>query len=130
MKHHSLSLLAAGLLAVSAGVPATAQQTTALSIGARVAPLCRINVDPATADGEIPSVRVQCGRSGLRVLRVTTDRGDGLQPVTTFAGNQLRAGGEMRFVVAQPLATVASLLPVFAPPPQPNRQPVTVTLDF
>lgn len=115
---------------MSVAAPAWAQQSAALSVGARVAPQCRISVDPADVAGQSPSVRVQCGRSGLRVLRVTTDRGDGLLPIATFAGRQMRAGGEVAFVIAQPLATVASLLPVIAPPPPVDRRPVTVTLDF
>lgn len=119
------AIVATALVPAAAG----AQQSAVLTVGARVAPTCTITVDATTA-GDAPSARVQCGRRGLRVVRVTTDRGDGLQPVTTFAGRQLKAGGEVRFVVAQPLATVASLLPVFAAPPQPERRAVTVTLDF
>lgn len=118
------ALFAAGLFPATAG----AQQSAVLTVGARVAPTCLITVDTESKDA--PAVRVQCGRSGLRVVRVTTDRGDGLQPVTTFAGRQLAAGGDVRFVVAEPLATVASRLPVFAAPPPPDRRPVIVTLDF
>ena len=116
--------------ALVAGAGFASAQATAMSVGARVAPQCRISVDTAPDATEAPGVRVTCGRAGLRVLRVTTDRGDGLEPVTTFAGNQLRAGGEVRFMVVQPLATVASLLPVFSMPASPDRRPVTVTLDF
>jgi hypothetical protein len=120
--------LVLGALLAAAGLASA--QTTALSVGARVSPQCRISVDASPDATQAPGVRVTCGRAGLRVLRVTTDRGDDLAPVTTFAGNQLRAGGEVRFMVVQPLATVASQLPVFAMPAQPNRKPVTVTLDF
>lgn len=119
------AILVAGLFPSAA----VARQSATLSVGARVAPTCAIHVDASTTSDRA-GVRVQCGRSGLRVLRVTTDRGDGLQPVVTFAGNQLRAGGEVTFVVAQPLATLASRLPVLAAPPQPDRRPVIVTLDF
>lgn len=122
---------AGAIAALSFPALAGAQQAAALSVGARVVPTCTISVDPSTTlDAQSSNVRVQCGRSGLRMLRVSTDRGDGLQPVTTFASRQLRAGGEVAFVVAQPLATVANLLPVFAMPPGPDRRPVTVTLDF
>jgi hypothetical protein len=127
VRFRSLSV-AVGASLVIAGVASA--QTTALTVGARVAPQCRINVDAAPDATQAPGVRVTCGRAGLRVLRVTTDRGDGLEPVTTFAGNQLRAGGEVRFMVVEPLATVASLLPVFAMPAQPDHKPITVTLDF
>jgi hypothetical protein len=111
--------------------PAQARQSTALSIGARVAPKCSITVEPSTTrDDQSPAVRVQCGRSNLHVLRVTTDRGDDLRPLTTFAGSQLQAGGEVVFVVPVTLDTVASRLPVIAPPPPPDRRPIRVTLDF
>jgi hypothetical protein len=127
----SRSALAALLVAGLLPSLAVARQSATLSVGARVAPACAIHVDaPTISDANRAGVRVQCGRSGLRVLRATTDRGDGLQPVVTFAGKQLRAGGEVTVVVAQPLATVASRLPVLAAPPQPDRRPVLVTLDF
>jgi hypothetical protein len=128
-RHHFI--LSSVAIVLASATSAAAQQSAALSVGARVAPQCSINVEPSTTlDDLSPAVRVRCGNRGLRVLRVSTDRGDGLKPSTTFAGSQLRAGGEVVFVVAQPLATLASRLPVFAPPPQPDRKPVRVTLDF
>jgi len=121
---------AATTLAAFCAVPVFAQ-SAGLSVGARVAPQCRFNVEStAFEDGRSPGVRVQCGRSGLRVLRVTTDRGDGLQPTATIAGRQMLAGGEMFYLAAQPLATVASLRPTFAPPPPVDPRPITITLDF
>lgn len=121
------AFFAAGLFPAAA----VAQQSTALAVGARVAPTCTIRVDPSTTrDADSSGVRVLCGRNGLRALRVSTDRGDVLHTFATLTGAQLRAGGEVAFVVAQPLATVASRLPVFAAPPAPGRSPVTVTLDF
>jgi hypothetical protein len=124
----SLAVLLASALFPSS---ADGRQAAGLSIGARVAPTCTISVDPTTiAEADSAGARVQCGRNALRVLRVTTDRGDGLEPVTTLAGRQLLAGGEVRVVVSQPLATVASLMPVLAPPAPLDRKPVLVTFDF
>jgi hypothetical protein len=130
-RHHLASFPVAVAIVLVAVSGAAAQQTAALSVGARVAPTCSVSVEPSTTrDDFSPAVRVRCGNSGLRVLRVSTDRGDGIRPTTTFAGSQLPAGGEVVFVVPVTLVTVASRLPVVAPPPPPERRPVRVTLDF
>jgi hypothetical protein len=120
-----------GLAAQPQVSQAQPQAQTAMRVGATVAPRCTITVDQSVvADDRSPSVRVVCSRSGLRSLRVTTSRGDSIQPTTTFAGAQLQAGGEVVFVVPIVLATVASNLPVIAPPAPPDRRPITLTLDF
>jgi len=103
-----------------------------MQVGATTKPQCRITVDDySVSDDGSPAVKVTCGKAGLRALRVSTNRGDGIAPTMTFAGSQLLAGGEVVFVVPQILATLTSTrLPVIAPPPPPDRRPVTVTLDF
>ena len=125
------SAAAAATVAALCGVPVLAQ-TAAMHVGATVAPRCRINVEPDANDaGRGPGVRVQCGRAGLKALRVTTDRGDGLRPMITVAGRQMLAGGDVLYLAPpQPLATLASLRPAFAPPPPADQRPVTITLDF
>jgi hypothetical protein len=126
----------AGLIVLALAAPAREasaqpQAQGAMRVGATVAPRCTISVDTSVvADDRNPSVRVVCSRSGLRKLRVTTSRGDNVQPTTTFAGAQLQAGGEVAFVIPVVLATVAGSLPVFAPPAPPDRRPLTLTLDF
>lgn len=102
-----------------------------MRVGTTVAPQCTISVDSSVlTDDRSPSVRVVCSRAGLRSLRVTTSRGDNLEPTTTFASAQLQAGGERLFVVPVVLATVASNLPVISMPAPPDRRPLTLTLDF
>jgi hypothetical protein len=121
------ALFMAGLFPAVAG----AQQSAGLSVGARVAPHCTISVDRvAVLDADNSGVRVVCGKSALRALRISTDRGDILEAFTTLASAMRRAGGEVAVAVPQLLGTVASRLPVFAMPAQPERRPVLVTLDF
>jgi len=126
--------LTVGAMVVGFGViPAIAgAQSAMMQVGATVKPQCRITVDDfSVSDDRSPAVKVTCGKAGLRALRVSTNRGEGIAPAMTFAGSQLLAGGEVVFVVPQILATLTSTrLPVIAPPPPPDRRPVTVTLDF
>lgn len=112
-------------------VLAQGQDRGAMQVGATVAPRCTVSIDVTeVTDDRSPSVRVVCSRSGLRNLRVSSSRGDTVQPTATFVGAQRQAGGELVFVVPVVLATVASNLPIITVPAQPDRRPFTVTLDF
>jgi hypothetical protein len=120
----------AGVAAWSPGVLAQAP-TAAMQVGATVAPQCRIVVDePATDADRSPSVRVTCGRRGLRVLRVSSSSGtdSAARQLAAMELSGMRAGGEVAFVVPHALATVASRDPFVAPPAA--REPVVITLDF
>lgn len=122
----ALALIAVFTLVASAG--SLQAQSSALQVGANVAPQCLITVDDQS-DDRSPAVTVSCGASTLRALRVTTTRGEAIVPVQAASGRQLRAGGDFVFVVAQPVAAVASLGSTV--PASTHRQAnVTVTLDF
>jgi hypothetical protein len=106
------------------------QSSSAMRVGATVAPQCRIDVGAATtSDDRSPALRVTCGRRELRTLRVTRDEGRAIQPVAALESSLLRAGGEVVFVVPREIGAVASLTPSL-PAAAPARQPVVVTLDF
>lgn len=135
MKHlirsHSIqgSVLTIGsLLALSfASLPSVAvAQQSAMQVGAYVAPKCRIDVDETTiVRGRI---RVACGRSAFRVLRVSTDSGERLEPLAPLAATP-QAGGELVFPVPRSRRMVASVVPVTSPP-QLTQRALTVTFDF
>jgi len=76
---------------------AIAQTQATLVVGATVVPHCRISVDNGVAAGG-PAVTASCAASSLRVLRVTTSRGESIRP---RAGHRVRAGGDAVFVVAR-----------------------------
>lgn len=103
------------LAIVFAGLPSVvvAQQSAAMRVGAYVAPKCRIDVDEATTAGG--NIRVACGRSTFRLLRVSTDRDERLEPLAPLAAT-LQAGGELVFPVPRP--------------PQLTQRTLTVTFDF
>ncbi len=109
-------LTVGSLLAISfAGLPsvAVAQQSAAMQVGASVAPRCRIDVDEAPT--AVEGIRVACGRSAFRTLRVSTDQGDRLEPVAPLAATQ-HAGGELVFRLPSS--------------PQLTRRGLIVTVDF
>jgi hypothetical protein len=122
------ALALTAIFAVVASAGSLHAQSSALQVGARVAPQCLITVDDQS-DDRSPAVTVSCGASTLRALRVTTTRGEEIVPVQAANLRQLKAGGDFVFVVAQPVAAVASLGSVL---PASARRPgsVTVTLDF
>jgi hypothetical protein len=121
-----LALAAAG----SRAVLAQGAVTAAMQVGAAVHPQCRITVDEATTvDPQSPAVHVTCGRSALQALRVTSRLGATMLPVTASENGNLRAGGEVVFVVPNALTIVASRVPFVASAPAPH-DPVVVTLDF
>lgn len=104
-----------------------------LRVGARVAPACSILAEPSDADaGNSASVRVMCGRSALRALRVSmaSGSGDDVTPVATLAGRQRLSGGEVVFTVPNLVATLASLRPVLGLPHATEPPTVVVTLQF
>jgi hypothetical protein len=123
--------IAVSLVVSPTSASAQGRATSTLSVIARVAALCTVTVDETVASSDrSPAVRVACSRSGLRALRVTTNRGDSIELSTTFLGVERRAGGEVEFFVPVVLATLASTRPATAPVPPLDRAPVTVTLDF
>src|SRR4051812_43461324 len=104
MKRFGRSRLAAAVVLASAAAcprDVLAQApAAAMHVGATVAPQCRILVDEATtADDRSPSVRVTCGRRGLRVLRVTSGPVTGVRPIAALDKGGLRAGAEFVFLV-------------------------------
>ena len=98
--------LAALLIGAQAGqAPAT------LQVSATVAPHCSFVVENAAASGR-PAVRASCGASKLHVLRATAGGGAALARI---GGRQVRAGGDVLFVVSRT---------------ETGRGAVLVTLDF
>ena len=89
------------LLAVSTPDEARAQgtATATLQVSVRVVRYCSVSADSSAVDSNT-SVRVMCGRSALRALRVSAapDAAEYLIPLVA-AGPQRLAGGEMTFTV-------------------------------
>jgi hypothetical protein len=134
-------LCGAVVVAFSAPVPAFAQQSAhttisqqsvQMTVSARVEAQCLIEVQQAQApdDGQAPGVRVVCGRTAVRHLRVTSDRHGSLRPTVMASAQQMVAAEEVFYSMAQPMAALASLEPVLPPAAPIDDQPVTVTLDF
>jgi hypothetical protein len=121
------------LLALSVPPAVRAQGVAALRVGARVAPACSVFVDSSAADvSTSPSVRVVCGRSALRALRVSADSGSGedIAPVVGVAGRQQLSGGEVVFTVPSLVATLASRGLVSSLPRATQPATVVITLHF
>ena len=106
-----VACVAAGVLSC---LPVAVQTQAPLQVSVTVVPHCRISVDGSSAAGG-PAVTASCAASTLRVLRVTTSRGDSIRP---RAGRQLHAGGDAVFVVSH------------SEPSTDLGRTIVVTLDF
>jgi hypothetical protein len=105
--------------------------TAGLRVAARVAPVCSIMTgSPEAAAFTAPSVRLLCGRSELRTLRVSTDSGEDVVGMSDPAARQWLSGGEVVFPLPTILATVASRDLQGALPRKAESASFVVTLHF
>lgn len=109
-----LAAVAVVAAALSPAVALAQSQEGVMQARVTVVPHCRISVESAPVAGE-PTVTASCATSTLRVLRVTTSRGESIRPRT---GRRLRAGGDAVFVVSRSQV------------PDRESRTVVVTLDF
>lgn len=110
---------------------AQGQATAALQVAARVAPVCSIITSSSERDAfKTPSIRLRCGHSALRAIRVSTDSGEGVVGMSDPAARQWLSGGEVVFSLTTALATVASRDIQFSLLRQAELAPVVVTLHF
>src|SRR3954471_14498372 len=93
-----LPMMAVVVATLSPAIALAQTQTQAvMQVSVTVVPHCRISVDEAPG-GRGPAVTASCGISSLRALRVTTSRGETIQPVSS---RRVRAGGDATFIIPQ-----------------------------
>lgn len=110
---------------------AQGRASAALRVAVRVAPVCSIFTNsPETDRFAPPSIRLLCGRTALRAIRVSTDSGEDVVPMPGPAARQWLSAGEVVFSLPTVLATVASRDVLASLPRQSEPTPVVVTLNF
>ena len=124
------------VLTVALALPETGRAqglaSAGLRVAARVAPVCSIIAGSPEGDAfTSPSIRLRCGRSALRAIRVSTDSVEDVAGMPDPAPRQWLSGGEVVFSLPTALVAVASRdIQASLPPRETEPASVVVTLHF
>jgi hypothetical protein len=126
----ALLVLTAALALPEAG-RAQRLASAGLRVAARVAPSCSVITSASERDAfTTPSIRLRCGRSALRSIRVSTDSVEDVVGMPDPATRQWLSGGEVVFPLPTALVAVASRDIQASLPREAEPASFVVTLDF